>query len=150
MNRNKLFIQSNSWRHFLLICFLSGFLVRFPSLFRAREWSVRWYLGSGGFQWVPEPPCLVWALLKSGTTLNGGPETQPLMTLGSSPSFHALPLPVYSTVRFLNDPELLNTLKPLPVHYSGASSYWNSSVTKIAYCQGCWLLSLSIEPTEEL
>lgn len=32
------------------IFFLSGFLVHFPSLCGAREWSIRWYLGSGGFQ----------------------------------------------------------------------------------------------------
>lgn len=70
VNRNKLFLQSNSWRRFLLICFfLSGFLVHFPSLYGTREWTVRCYLSSSEFQSLT---CLVWALLKSGSTLNGG------------------------------------------------------------------------------
>lgn len=47
----------------------------------------------------------------------------------------ARPLPVYSTVGYLNDPALLNTSRLLPVHYSGVSYYWNSTVNKAAQCR---------------
>lgn len=72
MNRNKLIYTIKQLEAFSVAFFFSfRFLGSFSKPLRSQGVEHKVVLGPGGFQGVPELH-LVWALLKSGSTLSGG------------------------------------------------------------------------------